>query len=76
MNLGLGQCGSEMLAAQIFNEKENNQIDVIYGCVTTGLLWKFLCLKNKTLYINPVEIALEPLERLLGIFVQILSSDG
>ncbi len=73
INLGLGQCGSEMLAAQIFNEKENNQIDVIYGCVTTGLLWKFLCLKNKTLSIDPVEIALDPLERLLGIFVQILS---
>jgi hypothetical protein len=73
MNLGLGQCGSEMLAAQIFNARENNSVRTIYGCVTTGVLWKFLRLENQTLYIDPVEITIEPIERLLGIFIQILS---
>lgn len=73
INLGLGQCGSEMLANQIFNARENNQVNVIYGCVTTGVLWKFLRLENQTLSIDPVEISIEPVERLLGIFVQILS---
>ncbi|MEC4812697.1 MAG: hypothetical protein SAK29_05395 [Scytonema sp. PMC 1069.18] len=73
INLGLGQCGSEMLASQIFNERENNQVNVIYGSVTTGVLWKFLRLEKQTLSIDPVEIPIEPVERLLGIFVQILS---
>jgi hypothetical protein len=73
INLGLGQCGAEMLAAQIFNAKENNPINTIYGCVTTGVLWKFLQLENQTLIIDMVEIPIEPLERLLGIFVMILS---
>jgi hypothetical protein len=73
INLGLGQCGSEMLAAQIFNARENNSVTTVYGCVTTGVLWKFLQLDNQTLYIDPVEISIEPIERLLGIFIQILS---
>ncbi|MCP2731040.1 hypothetical protein [Limnofasciculus baicalensis] len=73
INLGLGQCGSEMLAAQIFNARENNSVTTVYGCVTTGVLWKFLQLDNQTLYIDPVEISVEPIERLLGIFIQILS---
>jgi len=39
---GLGQCVAEMVAAQIFNEREANAIDTIYGAVTTGEIWKFL----------------------------------
>lgn len=71
INSGLGQCGAEMLAAQIYNAKNNKSINVIYGCVTTGVLWRFLRLENQTLYIDKVEITLEPIDRLLGIFLQI-----
>src|SRR5215813_1192264 len=39
---GLGQCIAEMIAAQLFNEREGNAIDTIYGAVTTGEIWKFL----------------------------------
>jgi activator of 2-hydroxyglutaryl-CoA dehydratase len=44
---GLGQCVAEMVAAQIFNEREGNEISVIYGTVTSGTNWKFLKLKGK-----------------------------
>jgi hypothetical protein len=74
INSGLGQCGAEMIAAQIYNLRNNKVINVIYGCVTTGALWRFLRLENQTLYIDKVEIPLEPIERLLGIFIQILKS--
>ncbi|GJD15642.1 hypothetical protein RIVM261_005980 [Rivularia sp. IAM M-261] len=72
INSGLGQCGAEMLAAQIYNAKKNNAIDSVFGCVTTGVLWRFLRLENQTLSIDKVEISLEPVERLLGIFSQII----
>ena len=39
---GLGQCVAEMVAAQIFNEREDNEISTIYGVVTTGTIWQFL----------------------------------
>ena len=72
INSGLGQCGAEMVAAQIFNAKNNKSIDIIYGCVTTGALWRFLRLENNKLYIDKVELSLEPVERLLGIFLEIM----
>jgi hypothetical protein len=72
INSGLGQCGAEMIAARIYNIKKNNAVDSIFGCVTTGVLWRFLRLENQTLYIDKVEIPLEPIERLLGIFLEII----
>jgi hypothetical protein len=42
IKFGLGQCVAEMIAAQLFNEREGNEIQPIYGVVTTGELWKFL----------------------------------
>jgi hypothetical protein len=62
-----------MLAAQIFNARENQPVNIIYGCVTTGVLWKFLRLENQKLYIDPIEISIDPVERLLGIFMQIFA---
>lgn len=73
INSGLGQCASEMIAAQIFNQKNNQTLDTIYGCITTGILWKFLKLEQQKLYIDIYEIALRPVEHLLGIFMQILN---
>lgn len=72
INSGLGQCGAEMIAARIYNTKKNNAVDSIFGCVTTGVLWRFLRLENQTLYIDKFEIPLEPIERLLGIFLEII----
>lgn len=60
------------IAAQIYNAKKNNAIDCVYGCVTTGALWRFLRLENQSLYIDKLEITLEPVERLLGIFIEII----
>ncbi len=33
---GLGQCAAEMVAAQRFNEKKEQAISTIYGCVSHG----------------------------------------
>jgi hypothetical protein len=39
---GLGQCIAEMVAAQLFNQRNGEAIKSIYGAVTTGTDWKFL----------------------------------
>jgi hypothetical protein len=44
---GYTQCIAEMIAARIFNEREGNPADTIYGCVTTGNVWQFLMLNDK-----------------------------
>jgi heterodisulfide reductase subunit B len=64
---GLGQCVAEMVAAQIFNEREGNEISVIYGTVTSGTNWKFLKLKGKVVEIDLVEYYLTNVNKILGI---------
>jgi hypothetical protein len=56
-----------MVAAQIFNEREGNEILVIYGAVTSGTNWKFLKLEGKVVEIDLVEYYLTDVNKILGI---------
>jgi len=64
---GLGQCVAEMVAAQIFNQKEQQKVLPILGVVTSGNLWKFLHLNNKSLQIDISEYYLRDVGKILGI---------
>jgi hypothetical protein len=67
IKIGLGQCVAEMIAAQLFNQKEDNYIDTIYGIVTTGNMWKFLKLQNQVVYIDFSEYYIKDIKKILGI---------
>jgi hypothetical protein len=65
---GYVQCIAEMIAARIFNERENHPIERVYGTVTTGNVWQFLMLENNQALIETVSFDIrEDLERILGI---------
>ena len=68
---GLGQCAAEMVAVSLFNEKENTSVAVVYGCVTSGNLWRFLKLEGNGLLIDKTEYHLRELSKILGILVSI-----
>ncbi len=71
---GFGQCGAEMYAAQIFNERAGNPKKAIYGCVTNAFSWAFLKLEAKNLYIDPNYVPLtftEP-HRVLAVLQWVL----
>jgi len=70
---GLGQCVAEMLAAQLFNEREENEISTIYGVVTSGTNWRFLKLEGKIVYIDMVEYYLRDVQKILGILLSAIS---
>ena len=72
INEGLGQCIAGMVGAQRFNQRNNTPVDPIYGCVTTGSLWKFLRLSAKTLSFDPREYYHSQPEILLGILTFIV----
>jgi hypothetical protein len=69
---GLGQCVAGMVGAQRFNARNNAPIDPIFGCVTTGSLWKFLRLDGSDLTIDLTEYQLAQVDRLLGILVHMI----
>ncbi|UNU24916.1 hypothetical protein [Microcoleus vaginatus] len=64
---GLGQCIAEMVAAQLFNQRSGEQIESIYGAVTTGTDWKFLKLSNCTIFIDKRDFFINEISRILGI---------
>jgi len=67
INAGLGECVAEMYAAQLFNEREGNQVSRIYGVVTTGEIWKFLMLEGQSVQIDLLEYFLNQVDKILGI---------
>ncbi|BAY92136.1 MULTISPECIES: hypothetical protein [unclassified Tolypothrix] len=64
---GLGQCIAEMVAAQIFNQRQGNSITTIYGAITTGTDWKFLKLTDKDLSIDRRDYYIVEINQILGI---------
>ncbi|HLC16496.1 MAG TPA: hypothetical protein VJL89_09760 [Thermodesulfovibrionia bacterium] len=71
---GLAQCIAEMIAAKIFNERERNNIQTIYGAVTTGSIWRFLKL-DKKVYIDTEEYHIKQAEKIIGILLQIINTE-
>lgn len=67
---GLGQCMAAMLAAQLFNGQEGNEIKMIYGAVTTGDIWKFLKLEGREVFIDLNNYYIKELNKILGILWQ------
>ncbi|MFB2893591.1 hypothetical protein ACE1CI_11825 [Aerosakkonemataceae cyanobacterium BLCC-F50] len=64
---GLGQCIAEMVAAQIYNQRQNENNESIYGSVTTGTNWKFMKLFDKVVEIEPNEYFLSNIGKIMGI---------
>jgi hypothetical protein len=60
-------CMAELVAAQRFNQQRGQEISAIYGIVTSGLLWQFMKLERQMITIEPDEVALQPIDQLLGI---------
>lgn len=66
---GLPQCIAAMVAAQRFNQREDNSITTIYGAVTTGNIWKFLRLESATVSIDQGEYYLNQVDSILAALV-------
>jgi hypothetical protein len=71
---GLGQCIAAMLAARIFNQKEGNPIEQIYGAVTTGNQWKFIKLENDTAFVDSQDYYIDRLDEIMGILAKMTAT--
>ncbi|MCK4493822.1 MAG: hypothetical protein KAU26_07180 [Methylococcales bacterium] len=69
INSGFGQCMAEMVAAQLYNQQQEKPLKVVYGCVTTGSIWRFIQLINNVIYVDSQEYYLDQLPKILGIFM-------
>jgi hypothetical protein len=79
LNAGLGQCIAEMLAARIYNEREQDQSinhnQPIFGVVTSGTNWKFLKLQEQIISIDLDEYYLSNICKILGILTNCIAEN-
>jgi hypothetical protein len=73
LEVGLGQCVAEMVAAQRFNAEQGNDIPRVYGATTTGVLWRFLRLEEQKLRIDMVPYQIERCDKVLGILASMVA---
>lgn len=70
---GFGQCVAGMVGVERFNRREGAEEPAIYGCSTTGAIWRFAKLEAGRLTIDVVEYGIQQPERILGILLHILA---
>jgi hypothetical protein len=69
----LPQCAAQMVAAQLFNEREHNSIPAVFGCVTTGVVWRFLKLDGNNLIIDADVYCVDNVPMILGVLQTIVN---
>lgn len=69
---GQGQCVAEMVAAQRFNRRAKNNIETIYGVVTTGNNWLFHRLHGTDLAVDTREYLISEADQILGNLMYIV----
>jgi hypothetical protein len=74
LKTGIGQCVAEMVAAQKFNQANENPIPAIYGIITSGVQWRFLKLEEQTVTIDLSDYPLPPVEQILGFLMWMVQS--
>ncbi len=72
VELGVPQCAAQLIGANIYNQKKGVNLDIIYGCVTTGNEWLFMLLEKDCIKINTKLYYLNEIENVLGIFQTII----
>jgi hypothetical protein len=70
MEYGIGQCAAQLYGAKLFNEADNKNIPVLYGCATDGVEWQFLRFENNTFYIDSKIYT--DLQEILGVWHHII----
>ena len=72
IGLGIIQCSAQLIGAKIFNEKENYDSPLLFGCSTTGVEWRFIRYENNTIFWDQITYTLRNLPELLGVLQYII----
>ena len=67
IEVGLGQCIAQMVAARKFNEAAGLTKAPFYGCVTTGETWQFLRLAEQAALMDRPRYYLDNVKGILGV---------
>jgi len=74
IELGMGQCTAQMIAASRFNAAAGQTNRAVYGCVTSAEIWQFMRLKGALLEQHSRRYYLDDIENILAMFLAIIGS--
>jgi hypothetical protein len=69
---GISQCLAEMVAARVFNDRAEQEVETIYGVVTSGHAWKFLRLVQDEAQVDVAEYHISRVGHVVGILKAML----
>jgi len=70
---GTIQCAAQLIGAQKLNEIEGNPVDTLYGCSTTGEVWRFLKYDDNQIIMDKKRYQISSeLPELLGVLQHII----
>ena len=72
LDLGWGQCASQMVASLQFNQRTHPERQTVYGCITTGREWQFVRLCNNVMTIDIPVFPIVQKELILATFLAML----
>ncbi len=70
---GLGQCAAQLLGVRLFNERAGEPPRPVYGCVTTGEVWQFLCLDGTAIIIDRDRLFIDNVGGILAVLRAIVT---
>jgi hypothetical protein len=70
---GLGQCAAQMLGVRLFNERSGEPARPVYGCVTTGEVWQFMCLEGAAVVIDRDRLFIDNVGGILAVLRAIVT---
>ena len=73
IELGLGQCVAQMVAARLFNEHAGCPLGPVFGAVTTGESWQFLRLERSTVTLHRERLFIAGVGEVLAALQSILT---
>lgn len=75
IEIGLGQCIAQMVAAQLFNQTNHQPNLPVYGCVTSGEIWQFLKLGDSVVFMDEQRYYLDNLGMILAAIQCIVAQE-
>ena len=72
IELGLGQCAAQMIAARMYNERRKRRVRSLFGCVTTGETWQLTKLQDQEFTVHDERYYIKDLDQVLWMLTTIL----
>lgn len=69
MDLGLGQCAAQLVAARLLHQRDGGTDGPVYGCVTNADTWHFLKLDGSKLTLDENRRFIVEVDIVLGMIL-------